>query len=448
MRWPWQKRSTISLQEYLSYFTFNGSTYGYGSGYSQSLQGEREEIAASFSGYAEAFLCNPVVHACMDVRKSLFSEARFQFRAVQRENGRPGDMFGTTSLVPLEKPWTGATTADLLTRMIQDVDLAGNFYGVRQRNGIMRLRPDWVSILLGQPPGRDLGPVKAGYAYWPGGKQAGSEPVPLRLEEVCHFVDRPDPLATYRGMSWISACLREILSDNAATAHKTKFWEHGATSNLMLKMDPGISREAFDAFVANFREQHDGWQNAYKTMFLAGGADPVVIGADFQQADFKAVQGAGETRIAAVAGVPPVIAGLSEGLEAATYSNYAQSIRRFADITMRPLWRNAAGSLAQIIETPSGSELWYDDRDIPALAEDQKDLAEIQQGKAATIKSLIDAGFEPDSVVSAVEADDFSRLSHTGLVSVQLLEPGAKTEEPGTTNGSVPDEEALAALPQ
>jgi phage portal protein BeeE len=53
-------------------------------------------------------------------------------------------------------------------------------------------------------------------------------------------------------------------------------------------------------------------------------------------------QGAGETRIAAAAGVPPVIVGLSEGLQAATYSNYSQARRRFADGTMRPLWRNAA----------------------------------------------------------------------------------------------------------
>jgi hypothetical protein len=63
---------------------------------------------------------------------------------------------------------------------------------------------------------------------------------------------------------------------------------------------------------------------------------------------------------------------------------------------MRPLWRNAAGSLARIVTVPPASELWYDDRDIPALREDEKDAADIQQSQAITIRELINAGYEPD----------------------------------------------------
>ena len=63
---------------------------------------------------------------------------------------------------------------------------------------------------------------------------------------------------------------------------------------------------------------HEGLWNAYKTLYLGGGADAKIIGSNMQQLDFKTVQGHGETRIAAAAGVPPIIVGLSEGLEAAT----------------------------------------------------------------------------------------------------------------------------------
>jgi phage portal protein BeeE len=125
-----------------------------------------------------------------------------------------------------------------------------------------------------------------------------------------------------------------------------------------------------------------GWDK-FKTMYLAGGTKMEVVGSNLQQIDFKAVQGAGETRIAAAAGVPPVIVGLSEGLQAATYSNYGQARRRFADNTMRPLWRNFAGSLETIVPPPPGSRLWYDDRDIQALAEDKKDLAEVRSSRPA-----------------------------------------------------------------
>ena len=47
-----------------------------------------------------------------------------------------------------------------------------------------------------------------------------------------------------------------------------------------------------------------------------------------------------------------------------------------------------------------------------------------QQMQAATIKSLIDAGFKPDTAVAAVQAGDYSLLVHTGLYSVQLQPPG------------------------
>jgi len=70
----------------------------------------------------------------MDVRAKLFSEARFQFRQIR--NGRPGDLFGTADLQMLEVPWTNGTTGDLLYRMIQSADLAGNAFVARRPQGV------------------------------------------------------------------------------------------------------------------------------------------------------------------------------------------------------------------------------------------------------------------------------------------------------------------------
>jgi hypothetical protein len=99
-------------------------------------------------------------------------------------------------------------------------------------------------------------------------------------------------------------------------------------------------------------------------------------------------------------------------------------------MTVRPLWQNACGSLARVIQVPSDAELWYDDRDIDALKEDQKDAAQIRQQDATTAKTLVDAGYDPDSVQAAIVSDDFSQLKHTGLVSVQLQPPGTQEPEP------------------
>jgi len=85
----------------------------------------------------------------------------------------------------------------------------------------------------------------------------------------------------------------------------------------------------------------------------------------------------------------------------------------------------------QIVPVPRNSELWYDDRDIPFLQEDLKDAAEIQNKRAQTIRTLTDAGFTAETVISAVDNDDMSLLAHSGLFSVQLQPPGTiPTQEP------------------
>jgi hypothetical protein len=74
---------------------------------------------------------------------------------------------------------------------------------------------------------------------------------------------------------------------------------------------------------------------------------------------------------------------------------------------------------------PPGSRLWYDARDVAFLRDDAQDVAAIQQAEATTIRTLIDAGHDPASVVSAVLANDWAALRHSGLFSVQLQTPGS-----------------------
>jgi hypothetical protein len=430
----------------LGQFLFNGLTYPlYGA---NVTTGEKQELPDNnFVGYVQAFYySNPVVFACQCVRESLFSEARFQFRQIRQ--GRPGDLFGTEALAILEEPWPNGTTGDLLTRMEQDSSIAGNFFATVVSGYIRRMRPDWVTIVLGSrtdPEVRsyDLDAEILGYLYHPGGLNSGEDPIPLLRETVCHYAPRPDPLACYRGMSWMTPVVREILSDNAATTHKTKYFEEGAGRKLAIKMNPETQVEAAKKWIEVFKQEHEGVVNRFKTMFLGGGMDPVVVGATLEESSFKDVQGAGETRIAAAAQVPPVIVGLSEGLQGSSLNagNYSASRRRFADGTMRPLWRNAAASLATLVNVPGGSELWYDDRDIPFLREDEKDVAETQFIQSQAMRQLTDGGWRADTVRDAILSGDFSKLEHTDLFSVQLQPPGSV---PVNGNGQKPAMRMLA----
>lgn len=430
-------------------FNFAGREYY---GIPTDIPNRTERIDPSFQGFATgAMKGNAVVFQCMRARFSVFGQARFQFRRMS--NGRPGDLFGTAELAPLESPWTNGTTGDLLTRMLIDADLAGNSYWTLRNGSLRRLRPDWVYIIRGEEgrPNGNPDTIESqiiGYVYWPGGPYGAAsrdEMEYLLPEEVAHFAPIPDPEASWKGMSWITPLIREIQGDNAATDHRNAFFANGATLQTLFKYDPELGVAEVRALKALFEEQHRGVSNAYRSLHIGGGVDATVIGTDLKQIDFATVTGGIETRIAGAAGVPPIIVGLREGLQAATYSNYVQAKHAYADITLRFLWENVAGSLAVLLNVPPGAALWYDDRDIAFLRADRLEAAQIMQTNASTLQTLINSGWEPESAQSALLADgDWSMLRHSGLYSVQLQLPVPEQPEPEPVPaalGGPPDDE-------
>jgi len=418
---PSEERSDLSLDGYMDLFQ-QASLSG---GMLSTSWGDTttEQVLDSA---AAAYRVNGPVFSLVLARMLVFAEARFAWRRYER--GRPTDLFGSEDLRVLERPWPGGTTGDLLSRMEQHASLTGNAFVRRvSRDRLSVLRPEWTTIILGSQENQDR-PAEAadvevaGYWYRPNRTGRGQIFLP---GEVAHYAPIPDPDSHFRGMSWITPVMVDVHSDSLATRHKSKFFQNAATPNLAIKFDPTVTMERVKAFKELMEDEHQGWSNAYKTLFLGGGADPVMIGKDFRELEFAATTGAGETRLAAAAGVPPVIAGFSEGLQAATYSNYAQARRRFADGTMRPLWRNAAESLETIMRVPSDGSvhLWFDTRDIAFLREDSKDEAEIFQLRAQAMRTLVDGGWDPETVKTAVDTLDVSALQHSGMTSVQLQKP-------------------------
>jgi hypothetical protein len=169
---------------------------------------------------------------------------------------------------------------------------------------------------------------------------------------------------------------------------------------------------------------------------LDQGADATVVGHSFEQMNFSTVQAAGENRILVASGVPGIVVGTKEGLSAATYSNYAQAMRRFADITMRPLWRSACACLSALVPVPAGQRLWYDTSDIAALRQGEKERADTMLVKGQAIAALVAAGYEPASVVAAVESGDLGQLGWP-----------ERPEPPAPATGTEPPAQNAAIMP-
>jgi hypothetical protein len=383
---------------------------------------------------------NSAVFAVELKRLLVFSEARFGYQELR--NGRPGDMFWTPDLTVLEEPWPGASLRDLLVRAELDAAAAGNSYWVDDPTDdryVVRIDPQEMKVLTAAAvdpvSGGRVSEQLLGYTHVRRG-----EPVTIyEPDQVAHFRPIPHPGEQFIGMSWMSPCLPDIDADALMTGHRSSQLRRGGNLGYVVSLDPTVGQDEFDEFVEKFRRDHEGPENSGKTLFLGGGADVKTVGQSFAELALRAEQGATETRIASCGGVPPSVVGFSEGLQGSALNagNYGAAKRNMVDGTMRPNWGAFAGSFASLMPKQAGARFWYEDRDIPFLREDVTDQAEIVKTDALTIRQLVDAGFEPDSVIAAVAARDLARLAgkHTGWFSVQLQQPGTTGKQPTLTPG-------------
>lgn len=408
---------------------YTGAGVGFMQSYNSAGNVGGESIGNDFMSYSTVgYQGNGPVFSVLNARLRLFSEATFKYRNLSDKK-----LWGDQSLLMLESPWPGGSTSELLGRMIQDADLAGNSFTHRINDTrLERLRPDWVKILsveLTDPVTENRYREVIGYAYTEGGQ---GDPVFYPVDEVAHWSPVPDPLAPWRGMSWLTPVVREINADMAMSVHEQKFFENAATPNMLIryagKVDPTWIKKLRD----QIQSDHGGVENANKTLILDEGADVTVVGGTFKNMEFSALREAGEVRIAAAGGTPPIVAGLQGGLDASTMANYAAAYRNFADSTMHPLWRGACAALAKFVTVRDGAELWFDSRDIPALRDAEESRQKGNAQMSIAVMNLVNAGYDPETVVSAVVSGDMTLLKHTGLVSVQLAPAGQIPDNGGT----------------
>lgn len=441
--------------------TYNGHTYGLTG---SMPRGSKEETPEnSFTGYINgAYKSSGVVFAAMLTQQLIFSEARLVWQDFN--SGKPGDISWTDDLNLFIKPWPNADTGEMLGRAIQDIQLAGNHYVIKEfvpgtpgdsikhasrpSWRLRRLRPDWVTIILTAAPDEARKSDVAGYLYRPGLTDEKDNweffPVDGSNGQVAHWSFIPDPDAQYRGMSPLTPVLTDVATDKAATKHKAKFFQNAATPNIAVSFKDTVSHEEFKEFMQTMNETKHGVEHAYETLYLGGGADVQVIGANIQQMDFRSSLGHSETRVCMALRVHPTIVGIAEGMHGSTLNdgNFKAAKNLLADGAMRPMWRSLTNAYSVLLDVPAGKRLWYDDSDIAFLRQDRLETAEIQQIQSQTIAAFIQSGYTADSSRDAVTHNDMGLLQHTGLFSVQLLPPGTVSPTGGNADTSEPNSPA------
>lgn len=385
-----------------------------------------ERIREGFVQFAEhAFRGNAVVFSLESKRMNTFSEANVKFRALDDKH-----LYGKPALDKLQTPWPGGTIHDLFRRMIQYADIGGTAYVRDAGDQLEVLRPDWVTVVSEVKDDGVGGQIREvlGVVFDTQGADPDRDPDFYPVDEVAMWSPSPDPCANWRGMSWLTPVVREVDADIRMSAFRDAYFSNAATANIIVKYAQHVGKDKIEALRAMITSKHAGADNAFGTLVFDEGGDPVVVGSNMEGAAFDAIQAAGETRLAAAAGVPPLVAGLRQGMASSAPGEYPAAVRAFIDLTMRPLWRSACAALAKLVDVPPGAELWYDTADISALRQGEADAAATLVQLSAAANTWIMAGYEPDSVTAVLSSGDVSLLKHSGLVSVQMQNLEAKND--------------------
>lgn len=371
-----------------------------------------------------------IVSAAVAARSLLMSQLAFRFRA--RWSGDQ-ELLTSPGLAVFDT--FGMPLSQALMSLEQHASYAGSAYVMRRatRRGVVLqiVPPSAVTVAMASTELVDPEDEAAPFLLRPAGYlvRDGSQRRPLVVppEDMAHWAPEPDPIAWWRGESWVLSVLRDVATDNQVQDHVNQFFTHAATPNLSVSFDASLSTDQVREYAQLINEGYGGAANAWRTMVLGGGADVKPVGVDLDKLAYRDVQGGLETRIALRSLVPAPILGIREGMQgsALTTGNYGAARRRWSDGWFSPTAQGLCAVLDPLVDRPEGRqvELTFDPARVMFLQEDRKDEAEILAAKAQAAKALVEAGYDARSVTDAVTSGDLSKLVHSGLFSVQLQSP-------------------------
>lgn len=206
-------------------------------------------------------------------------------------------------------------------------------------------------------------------------------------EDVVHFRIGIDDRDHRRGLSPVKRLLREIASDDQATLFADQLLRNFGIPGLVVQVpkDSNLNAEGAQALKTSISAAF-GNDNRGNVGVLTGGADMKQFGFSPEQLNMEALHNVPETRIAAVMGVPPSVAGLGVGLaQTSNFASQKQVRENFTEVKLVPTWRMDAAKLNKHLKpefTDDRSvQIAHDLSDVRALQEDEdKKYARLDTG--------------------------------------------------------------------
>ena len=369
------KRLTPSGREELKRLNFNQSlasaldrsVYGYNtqSGYFPS---DKLEDIGNGSG-------NSAVAACLSVLATAFAEPKLQvFR--EDEAGQDKQLAKHPISKLFKRPNPFMSGAILSHYLVSSISVEGDAYLYKNRNKkgqVVQLVPLMPAFVT---PKGNVERLITHYEYTP-----TTDTVDLPVNDIVHIRTGIDPNDHRRGYAPIKTVLREILGDEAAGQYSTALLHNMAIPGVILSPSGdamgGPTREEAEAISEMYKTKFGG-ANRGQPMVLTGAMNIDVV--SFSPTDMNLIElrRLPEERVAAVMGVPAVLAGLGAGLNSATYNNTRELREYFTEQKLVTLWRTVADELTyQLLpEFENNDNIYckYDIESVRALSQDQDEL--------------------------------------------------------------------------
>lgn len=333
---------------------------------------------------------NSAVFACLQVIATAVAEP--PIRVYRLKAGDRSELDDTPLGALLDRPNPHMTISNLLAYLSNCLHVDGNAYWRKLRAGnpetgnVVELWPISPTRIVPRTT-PDSGDFITSYRYYVRpGRYEDIDP-----SNIVHFRMGLDDRDHRLGCAPLKRLAREVSSDQQATRYADRLLANLAINGLSLEFDkdaPAMTKAEADEAKARIQATYGG-DNVGAPSVLSPGAKLVSHGFSPEQMDLKVLHRVPEERIAAVLGVPAIVAGLGAGLDRSTYSNFSEARESFTEMKLVPFWRAIGDVLTMSLVPDFMSERGVS---VAFMIDDVRALQDDQNAKAIRLKTYVESG--------------------------------------------------------
>lgn len=269
----------------------------------------------------------------------------------------------------------------------------------------------------------------------------GGENIPLETTQVIQ-IKTPNPLDPYRGMSPVQAIMTDLESAKYAAEWNRNFFLNSAEPGGLIKVDRKLSDREWKTMVSRWREQHQGVNNAHRVAVLEEG-EWVSNAFSVRDMQFPELRALSSETIREAFGFPKPLLGTVTDVNRANAEAAEVVFARWLIVPRLERIRDALNSQFLPMFGTYGQGIEFDF--ISPVPEDREGDAADLTAKTTALKTLIDAGFDPDEACDTVGLPRMKVVAKPdSVVQGSAPVPGASPQGPAPI--PAPDDDTIAAM--